>query len=282
MVEPHAAAEADDPHRGRQRLKRGARGPELKLRDGQCVGGRCLPATACSTCVIASCSAPVAACAADMGCKAWFDCHAACNDDACRSCRTLASMVSTASTRLGDPMAGTSFTVACPAGHQLTGFEGLSSGANGFERIRGTCVEARLVAGAMPTVPLTGASSTTMDSGRMGFGGSFPFGIGCPAGQAVAGVQVASTGAFSGLQLQCAPVVVSGAASFTIARGAINEVSGIGTDPFSGPPTFGARSDCPVGTAFASGFAGTLVDPGFGATSHRSIGLLCNSLAVTP
>ncbi|MFO0648218.1 MAG: hypothetical protein U0326_18410 [Polyangiales bacterium] len=166
----------------------------------------------------------------------------------------------------------------------------MTSRTNGFERITGTCVTPRLVAGATPSVSFSGATSATMDSGRGGFGGSFPFVLGCGAGTAVVGFQIDTTrpGVISALNLRCAPVAVSASgAGYAVPRGTVVDGPGTGTDPFSGgTPTYGAATDCPAtngfASGFASGFAGRIVDPGFGGTTHAAFGLTCTALSITP
>lgn len=163
----------------------------------------------------------------------------------------------------------------------------MTSGTNGFERIAGTCVAPRLVAGATPSVSVTGSTTATMDSGRGGFGGSFPFELGCAPGTAVVGFQIDTEtrpGVISALNLRCAPVTVTASgAGFAVSRGTVVSGPGTGTDPFSGgTPTYGPETDCPATNGFASGFTGTLDDPGFGGTSHKSFGLTCTGLSITP
>ncbi|MFO0604731.1 MAG: FG-GAP-like repeat-containing protein [Polyangiales bacterium] len=65
----------------------------------QCTAGRCLPATACSTCLYGACTAAVNACSADATCLAWLRCHAACVDDTCRAaCMNASTTLATAVT----------------------------------------------------------------------------------------------------------------------------------------------------------------------------------------
>ncbi len=219
----------------------------------------------------------------------------ACGSECCTSsqvcggtrCRTLATMSSVPTTLRGDTMTGMMFALACPTGQVLTGFTGMTSGTNGFERIAGTCVAPRLVAGATPSVSVTGSTTATMDSGRGGFGGSFPFELGCAPGTAVVGFQIDTEtrpGVISALNLRCAPVTVTASgAGFAVSRGTVVSGPGTGTDPFSGgTPTYGPETDCPATNGFASGFTGTLDDPGFGGTSHKSFGLTCTGLSITP